>query len=244
MKKKILILVSLFIFSIQNLFSAEIIETTSTVEDMNIQILKILSRVTEDKFHSPDKTGGFIHRYTDNFFSPFNFNIYIGKINKNSLDAIIRIESPRKGEAKVLRRIIESEILKNPDRSGKGVTTKSHILSQLFNVVTPAASVYYNSRNSPFYYDNDASKKILLYVLADILLVGGAYYYADKTNTKKKTLDDLFLKKGPSYGFFEMKNSGIIMAALASTRIIRMFGAASETAAQNRMAELSYTFKF
>ncbi len=243
MKPRFLFVLFFFI-SIRGLFSAEIIETSSTVEDMNIKILKILSHVTEDKFYSEEKTRGFVHRYTDKFFCPFNFNVYIGRVNKNSLDSIIRIESPRKGEAKVLRQIIESEILKNPDRSGKQVTTKSHILSQMFNIVAPAASVYYNSRNSPFYYDNDASKKMLMYILADILLVGGAYYYADKSNTKKSAQDDLLLKKGPSSGIFEMKNSGFIVGALLTTRLIRMFGAASETAAQNRIAELSYTFKF
>ena len=112
--KNLFILV--LIFSFQGLFSAEILEVKGTVDDTNLKILKILSNVTEDSFYSQEKTRGFVNRYSDKWFSPFNFDIYVGKINKNSLDSLVRIESPLKGEAKVLRQIIEWEILKNSIR--------------------------------------------------------------------------------------------------------------------------------
>ncbi|MCE9498999.1 MAG: hypothetical protein K8R21_00530 [Leptospira sp.] len=238
--------VSLFVclFYTTTVFSAEIIEIPGTIEDNNLKIIKVLSMITDNSFSAPDKTRGFHYRYSDKWYSPFSFDLYVGRVNKNSQDTMIRIESQKRGVEKILRQIAEAELLKNPDNGGRRITSKSHILSQLFNVAQPAVSVFYNSYHSPVYQGNDRIKSMALYILADILLVGGAYYYTETQRDKKNFIDDMLNKKGETGNPFRGHNSGIMFGALAITRLIRITGSYSDTGMQNRLAEFTYSYKF
>ena len=80
--------------------------------------------------------------------------------------------------------------------------------------------------------------------MVDLLLVGLAAAYVSNTTKSKSLQDDLFLKKGPKYGLLEGKAAGFLLGSLGLARLYRSFGAYEDTAAHNRMMELSYTFSF
>jgi hypothetical protein len=237
----------LFFVLIHFLFSAELVETPYTIEDANLRVLKILNKITDNSIKPVEKTSGFNYRYKSNFFSPFRFDIYVGKFSRKSDDSLIRVEATKNGEAKVFKNILDVELnhSENTYKFSQNFSSKYHIVSQTLNVATPMFSVLYNSYNSPFYTWNDAASKSVTYFLIDLLIVGIAAFYINNSNVGDKSqLDDLFLRKGPSKELIAPPHGGVVLAALAIPRLYRSIEAFHDTSAQNRMAELSYTFRY
>ena len=151
-------LIYLFVlFSFFQLSASESFESPASVEDTNLKIVKLLNKITDNSILPVESTGGFNYRYRSSLLSPFRFNVYVGRFTKKSEDSIVRIEASKNGEAKLLKTILEVEVNKNTAeyRFEQALNPKYHIVSQTLNFVTPAASVFYNSYNSPFYTTSD-----------------------------------------------------------------------------------------
>lgn len=242
----------LIFFIFNRIDSSELVETKYSIEDTNLRLIKILNKITDNSIKPIEKTSGFNYRYKSNFFSPFRFDIYVGKFSKKNEDSIIRVESNKNGEAKVFKNILDVEFNKSESeyRFQQSFSKKSHILSQGLNLMSPAFSVWYNAYNSPFYSRNDAIIKSIFYLLYDFFIISVTAFYINNSNINNKSrLDDLFLRKGvdgPGRGeaLLDGTHGSVLIGLLAIPRIYRSFEAYNDTAAQNRMAELSYTYRF
>lgn len=237
----------LILFLVTQLSASESFESPATVEDTNLKIVKLLNKITDDSIVSMETTGGFNYRYRSGLLSPFRFNVYVGKLSKKSEDSIVRIEATKNGEAKLLKTIIEVELNKNSAdyKFEQALNPKYHVVSQTLNLVTPAASVLYNSYNSPFYTTSDTVIKMGTYAMIDMVILAIAAFYINNTKTGNKNIyGDLLNKPGPSKYMFASPHGEVVLAALLLPRIYRSVEAFHDTAAQNRIAELSYTYRF
>ncbi|TGL23976.1 hypothetical protein EHQ46_02260 [Leptospira yanagawae] len=233
----------LLIFSTNSLFAGETVEILGGPEDVNIRLLAVLNKLDPD-FYADEKTQGFVYRYRNKWNNPYDFNIYVGKVGKTSPDSIIRIESPRRGQEKMWKQIMEQELLqKPPHESAVPLSEKYHIVSQGLNLITPMASVGYNSWNSPLFTNRDTFVSMSIYLLCDLILAGGAYLYAQENLPKKNIYDNMLNVKGPG-SVWESPNAVGIFAALAVTRAVRVFDAWEDTAAHNKTAQFGWSFKF
>ncbi|EOQ89561.1 hypothetical protein LEP1GSC202_0985 [Leptospira yanagawae serovar Saopaulo str. Sao Paulo = ATCC 700523] len=233
----------LLIFSTNSLFAGETLEILGGPEDVNIRLLAVLNKLDPD-FYADEKTQGFVYRYRNKWNNPYDFNIYVGKVGKTSPDSIIRIESPRRGQEKMWKQIMEQELLqKPPHESAVPLSEKYHIVSQGLNLITPMASVGYNSWNSPLFTNRDTFVSMSIYLLCDLILAGGAYLYAQENLPKKNIYDNMLNVKGPG-SVWESPNAVGIFAALAVTRAVRVFDAWEDTAAHNKTAQFGWSFKF
>lgn len=241
-------LIYLFVlFSFFQLSASESFESPASVEDTNLKIVKLLNKITDNSILPVESTGGFNYRYRSSLLSPFRFNVYVGRFTKKSEDSIVRIEASKNGEAKLLKTILEVEVNKNTAdyRFEQALNPKYHIVSQTLNFVTPAASVFYNSYNSPFYTTSDTVIKMGTYALIDMVIIAIAAFYINNSKTGNKNIyDDLLNKKGQGKDFRDYPQRDFIFAALLLPRIYRSVEAFHDTAAQNRIAELSYTYRF
>lgn len=234
------------LFSLQ-LGASESFESPTSVEDTNLKIIKLLNKITDDSVVSLESTGGFNYRYRSGLLSPFRFNVYVGRFTKKSEDSIVRIEATKNGEAKLLKTILEVELNKNSAdyKFEEALKPKYHIVSQTLNLVTPSASVFYNSYNSPFYTTSDTVIKMGTYAMIDMVILAIAAFYINNTKTGNKNIyGDLLNKPGPSKYIFAQPHGDVVLAALLLPRLYRSVEAFHDTAAQNRIAELSYTYRF
>lgn len=226
-----------------SIFAGETVEILGGPEDVNIRLLAILNKLDPD-FYADEKTQGFVYRYRNRWTNPYDFNIYVGKVGKTSPDSIIRIESSRRGQEKMWKQIMEQELLqKPPHESAVPLSEKYHIVSQGLNLITPMASVGYNSWNSPLFTNRDTFVSMSIYLLCDLILAGGAYLYAQENLPKKNIYDNMLNVKGPG-NVWESPNAIGIFAALAVTRAVRAFDAWEDTAAHNKTAQFGWSFKF
>ncbi|TGM46909.1 hypothetical protein EHQ92_02970 [Leptospira biflexa] len=240
--KVILFLALLFILP-NTVFAGETVEILGGPEDVNIRLLAVLNKLDPD-FYADEKTQGFVYRYKNRWNNPYDFNIYVGKVGKTSPDSIIRIESPRRGQEKMWKQILEQELLqKPPHESAVPLSEKYHIVSQGLNLITPMASVGYNSWNSPLFTNRDTFVSMSIYFLCDLILVGGAYLYAQENLPKKNIYDNMLNAKGPG-NVWDSPNAVGIFAAMAVTRAVRAFDAWEDTAAHNKTAQFGWSFKF
>jgi len=238
-----LIIVFIHLSVFYSLNAAETLEISGTPDDLNLRLTALLNQLNPD-YYSDDKTRGFIYRYKNRWKNPYDFDIYIGKVGKNSPDSVLRIESPRIGQERMWKQIFEQELLRKPPQEDSiALSPKYHIISQGLNLITPAASVGYNSWKSPLYASRDTLLSSAIYLLADIVLVGGAYYYAQERLPKKNIWENMMNEKGAG-NVWNSPNSIGIFAALAITRGVRAFDAWEDTAAHNKTAQYSWTFRF
>ena len=243
---------SLLIFYSFTLYASESFETPATVEDTNLKVVRLLNKITENSIQSMESTRGFNYRYKSSLLTPFRFNVYIGRFTKKSEDSIVRIEATKNGEAKLLKTILEVELNKNASdyKFEQALDPKYHLVSQSLNLITPAASVFYNSYKSPFYTTSDTVVKMSTYIMIDMVILAIAAFYINNNNVGEKSNFDnamgIFGPDGPKKGMFDLESNhaGIVIAALAIPRIYRSVEAFHDTAAQNRIAELSYTYRF
>jgi hypothetical protein len=230
--------------------SSEVLESKDSIEDLNLQVVKLLNHITEDSFVMEEKTKGFNYHYTGELLSPYRFHIYIGKFTKKYDNSMIRIEAPRKGEARVLRSIFEKELalakeISDTNNEYKPIQSKSHIITQSLNVIQPMLGILYTGTNSPFYQRNEMLGKMGIYFLVDLTIISLFALYAQNTVKSKSGLDRLLWKEGPNdLDLVNGKYTGILVSFLMVPRIYRAYEAYSETAVQNRLAELSYSFNF
>ncbi len=242
----------LFFLFFTEIYSSELVETKYTIEDTNLRLIKILNKITDNSIKPVEKTSGFNYRYKSNFFSPFRFDIYVGKFSKKNEESIIRIESTKNGEAKVFKNILDVEFNKNESeyKFQQSFKKKSHILTQTLNWISPTFSVWYNAYGSPFYSRNDTAIKSIFYLLYDIVVIAITAFYVNNSNINNKSrLDDLLNRQGvnaPGKGeaLLDGNHGAVLIGLLAIPRIYRSFEAYNDTASQNRMAELSFTYRF
>jgi hypothetical protein len=239
----LLVYLILFPMFSTNLMAGETIEILGSPEDLNLKLTALLTKL-DPEYYADEKTRGFVYRYRNGWKNPYDFNIYIGKVSKTSPDSIIRVESPRIGQEKMWKQIFEQEFLhKAPHPAAVPITEKNHFVSQGLNLVSPIASVGYNSWNSPLYTGRDTILSMAIYFLSDLILVGGAYYYAEQNLPKKNIWDHLANVKGPG-NVMESPNAAGVIAALAISRGLRAYDAWEDTSAHNKTAQFSWSFRF
>jgi hypothetical protein len=238
----------LFLFIIGlPVYTSEIIESSEPIEDLNLTVVQLLNQITDDSIKPIDKTRGFNYRYKPYFLSPFRFDVYIGKFSKKNSDSIVRIESPRRGEARVYRDVIEQTL--TPDKPwlvpATPIETKSHAVFQISNFVSPSLGIIYSGYKSPFYDRDEMITKSVLYLLIDLAIVSAVAFYAQNTKKSKSLDDKLLLKPGPNdLDLVNGRNAGILFGLLAIPRIVRAIDGSYEIATQNRFAELGYSIHF
>ncbi|MDI7205766.1 hypothetical protein QMN03_04375 [Leptospira santarosai] len=250
-----LLLISIpFFLAFRSILASEVMELEGNIEENNMKISAALNRFAEGSVKFSKKTKGFKYHYTNPWYSKYSFDIYLGEFAKRDNVSIIRIEAPKYGMEKAFRNYFKEELRKK-DATGIGSTAgfdegveklekKSHFVSQGLNVISPALSVFYNSRKSPVYTSGDMLTRASFYILTDLLIGGLAYYFAMNNNHKKSMMDNLLNKEGPSGNVFESKYGGVVIAAIVVPRLYRMTGSLEDTATHNRLFELSYTFKY
>lgn len=225
-----------------NISASEVIEIPRNVDDLNLEVIKIIQNITHNGMKPNDVTQGFNYRLEDKWHSSFHLNIYLTKFNKSNNNSLMRIESPLKGTEKAIKQIMEAELLKQgkyPDKKTYGY--KNYIVSEFLNLVHPAASVYYNSLSSPIYNDDDVRSKMGKYILYDIIIAGTAILYSQRQTPKRSLLEQFAFKPKPESNPLKGKNSGIIIGALAISRIVRIVGAAQDTGANNELVQFYYS---
>ncbi|TGN17057.1 hypothetical protein [Leptospira idonii] len=225
------------------LFAGETVEIMGTPDDLNLRLTALLSKM-DPNFYGDDRTKGFLFRYRHTWKNPYDFDIYIGKVSKTSQDSILRIESARSGQERMWKQIIEQEFLRKPPAEfAVPLERKYHVISQGLNLISPVASVGYNSWNSPLYTNKDTLISMAAYFLVDLILVGGAYYYAEQNLPKKNIWSNMMNEKGPGT-VWESPNAIGIFTALAVTRAVRAFDAWEDTSAHNKTAQFNWSFRF
>ncbi len=225
------------------LFAGETLEIPSNQDDLNLKLIALLGKL-DSKYYLDDKTRGFTYRYRNKWNDPFDYNIYISKVGKNSPDSLLRIEAPRVGQERFFRQIFEQEILLRPARENAvALEKKSLLLSQGLNLISPMASVGYNSWNSPIYTNRDTLISMAVYFVMDLFIAGGAYYYAEQKLPKKNIWDNI-ANTSPPNNVLESADAITFMTALAISRGIRAFDAWEDTAIHNRAANFSWKFQF
>lgn len=239
------------------LFAFEIIESQDSVEDLNLKTVKLLNKLTEDKIEPVEKTRGFNYRYSPVWYSPFKYDVYVGKFLKKSQSSLLRIEAPRKGEEKFLKLLIRDELGLSYDENKEilpPIKKKSHLISQTLNLVAPYIAIPYNSYKSPLYSSGDTWGKAGIYFLIDAVIIGLFAIYAENTTKTKSVGDRLLLKEGPNtLDLLRGEYSGLVFSFLAVPRLIRAFDIYNEVASQNRYyefinnkpaVEISYTIRY
>jgi hypothetical protein len=243
MKRRLVVFVALFIS--QTVFASELIESADSVDDVNFKVVKILNKITEDSIIPMEKTRGFNYRYATRWYSPYKFEVYVGKFTKKAGDSIIRIESDRNGEAKVLRWVMEQEVFNAQATSPVGeIKPKSHALNQTINVFSPALSVLHSGYNSPFYQPSEMYLKSAMFLLIDLAIAGTVALYAQSTSKKRSVTSLEYGHHASKVNLAHGPLSGFLIGFLIIPRIYRSMEGYQEIATQNRFAELSYTFQF
>ncbi|MDX1961045.1 MAG: hypothetical protein SFU98_20920 [Leptospiraceae bacterium] len=231
------------------IFSTEALESPEPVEDVNYKVVKILNKITEDTVIPLEKTKGFNYRYGTKWFSPYRFEVYVGKFTKKLGDSIIRVEAPRKGEARIVKMAIEQELFNekiDPSELNKQIRYKSHLLNQSFNFISPAFGIAHAGFRSPFYTNDEMLIKMAIYVLIDVAIVGLVAAYAQNTTRSRRVFDNFGQTESPP-SRVDLVNgplAGLLFGMLLIPRTIRGFDGYNDIATQNRFAELGYTFRF
>ena len=240
MKKFLVIL--LFVPAL--LQATEILELDKNTDDMNVEILKIVNGITKNGMKAKEETRGFDYRYESKAISSFNLNIYIGRLDEKKGKTLFRIESPLNGLEKSLKMIVEKEIA-DPQKpvNFNDYAKKHHLFSAALDIIFPAASVYYNGKNSPLYTASDRGRKMKSYILYEILLVGGTYWYA-QSKMKDSTLQEKLIFKPTNRDPLKSEFKGMIIGAFVATRLYRLAGAINETTSHNRLLQFAYTKKY
>lgn len=230
------------------IFSSEFLELDESYEVTNYKMIQFLNKITDSKVKTLEKTRGFDYRYQAKWYTPYNYDIFIGRYNNKSLNSIIRIESNKRGEEKVYKQILEQELLrKELDKaSSNPIQTKSHLISQSLNLISPIFSISYNAKNSPLFTFEDALLRSSKYFLADILVVAGVAVIAKSTLKKRKQVQSITdpLGKGPDYTLTTGKFRFALLGGLLLSRFVHSFSAYEDVGTQNRLAEIGYTLQF
>ena len=230
------------------IFSVEVLEINGDKKSLNLEILKIINNISDNKVVSSEKTFGFDYKYNLKWSHPYDFNIYFGSFFQNN-NHLLRIESSNNGEEKVLKSILYKSLYPNQKNIyslniKKPLKKKSHIISQSLNLISPFMSVAYNSYKSPLYTESDTSSGINKYLLLDFFIIGVASWYIQDKTPRKTFIDNMSLKKGPSYNFTKNQNGQIALSLLFVVRLFRMKGSIHDTSFHNRLANWSYTKRF
>lgn len=226
------------------LFASETFQIPYKPEDANIEILKVLNKLDDGKNKEEDRTRGFVHNLTHTYNSPWSYNIYVGRLNKSATESVIRIESPKTGQERMLRAIMEQEILHQAAKEdARSLNQKSMLMSQGLNVVSPVLSVWYNKYDSPALTNRDAWVRTAAYLLSDVLLLGIYTLYVNSVR-ERPSLQDRILFGKREEGVFDENYRNVLIGLLAVPRIYRAIGAFEDTAVHNRAFELGYTFRY
>lgn len=229
------------------LFAKEIVNVPQQLEDVNLKTLEFLNHFTENKIKAVEKTLGFSYRYKPFFWSAYRFDIYIGKFSKKNEDTLIRVETPRSGESKVYRSILEQYITpeKKWDSPEIPIHYKQHYFYQPINLISPTLGIIYSGYKSPFYLQDEMVLKSMIYTLWDIGIISLFAIIAENTKKTKSLKDRILLQPGENnLNLLTGKYASPMFLVLAIPRVIRAVDGYYEIATQNRFAELGYTYRF
>ncbi len=223
-----------FILLINPAFSvrAEIVrsyESSLKIEDLKIELEKLLKKIDDGNFEKEEKTSGFSHHYESDWFSYFKYNIYIGPIFTNKKYTILHMEG-NNGDVQTLARIFQKEGLLHKDTQvlgGGQVYTpeeKYHIFAQTLNLLSPSISTIYQSYSSPRLEKVETISRVINYLLLDLFV----YWMAGNR-------------------FFTMRhspgqNQEYIIIGLAINRFAGALQSWNVVAGHNNIVRIGYTF--
>lgn len=237
----------LFLFLTPFLYAKEVINIPEQVEEVNLKTLEFLNHFTEQRTKPVENTLGFNYRYKPFFWSPYRFDIYVGKFSKKNNDSLIRIETPRSGESKVYRSVLEQYLTpeKKWDSPEIPIQDKYHSIYQPLNLISPTLGIVYVGYNSPFYLQDEMVLKSIMYTLWDIGIVSIFAIIAENTKKSKSLQDRLLLRPSENnLNLLTGKYAAPMFLVLSIPRIVRAVDGYYEIATQNRFVELGYTFKY
>ncbi len=237
----------LILFLTPFLYGKEVINIPEQVEEVNLKTLEFLNHLTEHKIKTVENTLGFSYRYKPFFWSPYRFDIYVGKFSKKNNDTLIRIETPRSGESKVYRSILEQYLTPNKKWNSPEIPiqNKYHFIYQPVNLISPTLGILYVGYKSPFYLYDEMVLKSVIYTLWDIGIISVFAIIAENTK-KSKSLQDrlLFRPSENNLNLLTGKYAFPMFLILSIPRMVRAIDGYYEIATQNRFVELGYTFKY
>lgn len=204
-------------------------ESQLSSEETSLAIEAFLNKLDPERFTSEEETDGFDFLYTSDIFSPFDYQIYGGRISARIEQTIVRVEGDT-GDVGTISRVLELENILKPGSTvpprGEAVQLdyKSHWIGQGMNLVAPWLGVFYNGYRSPRLSTGQMWFRAGMYLLADGLMVaaGGTQFFSE--------------------GFDSSKNGGLIAGMLVIPRVIGAVQTANLNRGQNRLVEFKYTF--
>ena len=201
------------------------------------EVERVLKMIDPDGYKAVDETAGFTTHFTDRWSSPYSYDFFIGPVSTKDPQPVIRIEGPD-GEVRILSRALELEGVINPRFNPDNLANidplnpdpnyvpgyKYHFFSQSLNLVAPWIAVWYHTYDSPLYSSNQTWVRFILYFIADAFVV-----YAGGTNGFQERFQ-------PDKYWYN------IAAGLAAVRMVGAIQSFNYVRANNRVAELKYSF--
>ena len=162
-------------------------ESSLTLQELEEAIEKFLEKVDKGRYARKEDTQGFAKLYANRWFSPFNYNIYIGKVFASKKQTIVRVEGTQ-GDVDTLSQVLEHEkVIKEgstvpPNIEFYEIEDKSYILSQGINLLSPSLGIIYQSYTSPRLRTSQAVTRALLYLFSDLVgyWVGGTRFFTTR----------------------------------------------------------------
>ncbi|MEM7182314.1 MAG: hypothetical protein AAF518_15475 [Spirochaetota bacterium] len=252
LRKSFISLLLIPTFLMTNLFAAETIEVDDNYEEANFKTIKLLNRLTENRVVKQGKTAGFDYRYTSKWYTPFTYDVYVGRYKQDSPNAIIRVEADKRGEEKAYKAILQQEFRKKEQQETEqaeekkllALQEKSHFLGQGINLLSPPASIIYSSYKSPVYNTFDTYSRFTVYLALDLLVAGITAAYINNTTRGKSFEEDLILKRGPTRAMIQNRTAGFFFGSLLVLRLYHTLDVYQGIGSHNRFSQLSYTFRF
>ena len=155
--------------------SVRVFESTLQLKTLEQAVQKCLHKIDKGNFSKQEETRGFSHRYTSNWFAPYDYDIYLGTTsNKQTL---LRLEGSW-SHVLTIARIFESEgVLPKESVTPNNAQlykpeAKSHWIAQSINLVSPSLSLFYQAYESPTQNLTRTLVYSFLYATADALAIG------------------------------------------------------------------------
>jgi hypothetical protein len=201
-------------------------ESTKSLENSKTQIEEILKKIDNDNFKMIDETLGFHYGWISRWLSPFNYKVYLTRLEKNPQIVIIRVEGSG-GDALSLRSIFYHEKLHKEDLSNfkfYQISEKSHFFGQTLNLVHPVLGILYAGYDSPSLVKSQMWTRSIWYFALDTFLIwaGGRNWFRSKWDPAKYSAN--------------------IVGSMLFVRTISGIQNANLIRGHNRFVRLGYTF--
>ncbi len=200
-----------------------------SIENLQEKIEGLLKKIDANNFNQEEDSQGFLLRYSNGWFSAYDYNIYASDASKGSKQSLIRIEGD-KGDVLSLGRILEIEKIINPPINDsietKPLHSKYHIFAQPLNLLSPSISIIYQNYASPRLATDQATWRAITYIGLDILAywIGGTGFFRTRHSPER--------------------NREVMLLCLGANRAVGAVQAFNVVRGHNNLLQFGYTFSF